>query len=86
MSKKEQHVVANTAGGWSVRTSGADRATRAFTKQGDAVKYARNVAKVQGSTLFVHTKDGRIREMDNYKSEKKHGTKGESTKAAYAKR
>lgn len=64
--KKDQHVVANPRGGWSVRHTGAARATRVFDKQEDAVHYARDIARKESSELYVHRRDGTIREKNSY--------------------
>jgi hypothetical protein len=64
--KKDQHVVANPRGGWSVRHTGAARATRVFDKQKDAVDYARDIAKKQSSELYIHRRDGTIKEKSSY--------------------
>jgi hypothetical protein len=64
--KKDQHVIPNPRGGWSVRHSGATRATRVFNRQEDAVKYARGIAKKENTELYVHRRDGTIREKDSY--------------------
>lgn len=63
---KSQHVVANAKGGWSVRQYGADRATRVFDRQEDAVRFARGIAKKESSELFVHRRDGTILARDSY--------------------
>ena len=65
MSKPSQHVVPDN-GGWAVRKSGASRASRVFETRYDAVTYARQLARKKGSTLYVHGRDGTIRERDNY--------------------
>jgi Uncharacterized protein conserved in bacteria (DUF2188) len=49
--KKNQHVVANPRGGWSVRHTGAARATRVFETQKDAIDYARRIARKESSEL-----------------------------------
>jgi hypothetical protein len=49
-----------------VRQSGAARATRVFDRQEDAVKYARDIAKKDSTELYVHRRDGTIREKDSY--------------------
>ena len=66
MSKKSQHVVPATKGGWAVRQSGADRASKVFDTQQAAVKHARVVAKKEKSELYIHGKDGTIREKNSY--------------------
>jgi Uncharacterized protein conserved in bacteria (DUF2188) len=64
--KRDQHVVANPRGGWSVRHTGAARASRVFERQEDAVRYARQVAKRESTELYIHRRDGTIKERDSY--------------------
>jgi Uncharacterized protein conserved in bacteria (DUF2188) len=63
---KSVHVVSNPSGGWSVRKSGANRATRVFSTQTDAIGFARKTAKAQHSELYVHGSNGQIRERNSY--------------------
>lgn len=65
MSKSSQHVVPNKKG-WSVRSSGAKRASRTFTSQKEAIEVARQKAKKQGTELYLHGRDGRIRERSSF--------------------
>ena len=67
--KKNQHVVPNQKGGWSVRASGATRASRSFETQADAVAHARDVAKREHVELYVHRRDGTIRDRNSYGSD-----------------
>ena len=64
--RKDQHVAPNPKGGWSVRASGAAKASRVFRTQDAAVKHARDLAKREHSELFVHGRDGAIRERNSY--------------------
>lgn len=65
MPKKGQHVV--PAGGkWSVRKAGSARSTRTFETEKEAVARAREIAKNQGTELYIHGKDGKIRHRDSY--------------------
>ncbi len=61
MPKKGQHVVPS-GGKWSVRTAGAKRASGTFETQKEAIDNAREKAQRQGSELYIHGRDGRIRE------------------------
>jgi hypothetical protein len=63
---KAMHVVPSPNGGWSVRSSGASRASRVFGKHDDAVAYARDTARREHGDLYVHGRDGTIREKDSY--------------------
>lgn len=66
MSKKDQHVVPSTSGGWAVRRSGAERASKVFDTQKEAIQHARSVAKSEKGELYVHGKDGTIRERNSF--------------------
>lgn len=61
-----QHVVRNPKGGWSVLRSGAERASKVFETQRDAVAYARDLAQRQGLELFIHGRDGQVRERSSF--------------------
>ncbi len=65
MASKGLHVTPN-GGKWAVRSSGASRASRVVSTQAEAIKIAREQAKRNGTELYVHGRDGRIRERDSY--------------------
>ena len=65
MSRKAQHVVPRD-GKWAVRKTGADRVTRRFDTQREAIEAARELARKQKTELYIHGKDGRIRERDSF--------------------
>ncbi len=66
MSNNSQHVLSNVKGGWDVKKSGADRASKHFDTQDEAIQWAKTVAKNQKAELYVHSKDGKIREKNSY--------------------
>lgn len=66
MSTKGKHVVPRQNGGWAVKTAGTSRAGKVFENKVDAVKYARNSAKKTNGELYVHGKDGTIKERRSY--------------------
>ena len=68
MRKKDQHVVPSS-GGWAVRRTGAERATKIFETQQQAVTLARTLAKKENSELYIHGKDGTIRARDSYSND-----------------
>ena len=74
MVRKAQHVVPNMSGGWSVKKSGSNRATRNFKSRNDALHYGMKVAESQHSQLVVHRKDGRILNSKNYATQSNHPT------------
>ncbi|MDA4844703.1 DUF2188 domain-containing protein [Hoeflea sp. E7-10] len=65
MSKRGQHVVPN-GGKWSVRSAGSQRASRTYNTQQEAIDDARKKARNQGTELYIHGRDGRIRARDSY--------------------
>jgi len=66
MSSKDKHVVPKQEGGWAVRSAGAARAARVFETRDKAVAYARTAAKKEHGELYVHGKDGTIKERRSY--------------------
>ena len=65
MSKKGQHVVPS-GGKWSVRRAGASRASGTYGTQQEAVERGKDIARTQGTELYIHGRDGRIRERNSY--------------------
>jgi len=62
---KAQHVV-HSDGRWAVRRAGASKASRTFETQKEATQYAQQVAKNNKTELFIHGRDGLIRERNSY--------------------
>ncbi|MBU0578618.1 DUF2188 domain-containing protein [Patescibacteria group bacterium] len=58
---KSQHVLPRD-NSWIVKRAGASRATKIFNNQNQAKKFALDVAKNQGTALFIHGSDDRIRD------------------------
>ena len=65
MARKGQHVVPRD-GGWAVRKAGSVKVTKKFKTQKEVIKAARDIAKKQGTELYIHKKNGLIRERDSY--------------------
>lgn len=62
---KNQHVV--PAGNkWGVKGEGNTKFTSVFDNQSDAIDAARQISRNQKSELFIHGRDGRIRERDSH--------------------
>ncbi len=59
---KENHHVIPRRGEWIVKKAGATRASQIFSTQKEAATYGKSVAKNQGTALFIHGSNGRIRE------------------------
>jgi hypothetical protein len=65
VERKGQHVVPNK-GDWSVKKAGASKASSTHSTQADAIRVATQIAKNQKTELYIHGKDGRIRERNSY--------------------
>ena len=61
-----QHVTPHPKGGWQVKSAGASRATVRTTTQREAIDIARSISRNQGSELFIHGRNGQIRERDTH--------------------
>jgi hypothetical protein len=64
--REPQHVIKRADGRWSVRSSGTSRPSRTFLKWTDAIAYATTIAKKNSSGLYIHAKDGMIREYNSF--------------------
>jgi len=65
MSKRDQHVVPHD-NGWAVRGAASRRASSIHPTQEAAIDAGRAIARNQGSELYIHGRDGRIRERDSH--------------------
>jgi uncharacterized protein YdaT len=65
MSKKAQHVVPS-GDKWSVRRTGAARASGIYNTQSEAIARAKEMARNQQTVLYIHGRDGRIRERSSF--------------------
>ena len=61
-----QHVTPHPQGGWQVKREGADRATVRTNTQHEAIDIARSISRSQGTELFIHGRNGQIRERDTH--------------------
>jgi len=61
----DQHVTRHP-NGWQVKGAGNSKATSVHSTQKDAIDAAKSIAKNQGSELFIHGTDGKIRERNSY--------------------
>ena len=60
-----QHVTP-IHGEWQVKKAGASRATKICSTQQEALEMARTLALHQQAELFIHGRNGRIRERNSY--------------------
>ena len=66
MTSRNQHVTKRGDGSWQVKGEGASRAYRVTRTQAEAIDIARGVTRNQGSELFIHRPDGKIRARDSH--------------------
>ena len=66
MTSRNQHVTKRSDGSWHVKGEGASKPYRVTRTQAEAVDIARGVTRNQGSELFIHRPDGRIRARDSH--------------------
>jgi Uncharacterized protein conserved in bacteria (DUF2188) len=66
MAKKSYHVIAGINGGWSVKRADAERASRRFSTQSQAVSYGRKISIGRDSELIIHNQDGRLLRKESY--------------------
>lgn len=65
MSKTGQHVVPS-GGKWKVRKAGASRASAVCDTQQEAIARASEIARNQHAELYIHGRDGRIRQKTSF--------------------
>ncbi|SEQ90148.1 DUF2188 domain-containing protein [Sphingobium sp. YR768] len=65
MAKGGQHVVPGPRG-WSVKKTGSVRASSTHSTQEEAIAAAVKIARNQKTVLYIHDRDGRIRERNSY--------------------
>jgi hypothetical protein len=65
-ASKSHHVVPSPAGGWSVLRGGAERASKHFDQKPEAISWARERSRSQGTELVIHRADGTIQARDSH--------------------
>ena len=65
MSKRNQHVVPHS-NGWAVKSEHASRASSLHRTQTEAITAGRAAAINNASELFIHGRNGQIRERNSY--------------------
>jgi hypothetical protein len=64
--KTTQHVVKSADGGWAVKKGGAEKATKIYPTQEEAITRGREIAKNQKAEFYIHGLDGKIRDKKSY--------------------
>ncbi|MBV8592740.1 MAG: DUF2188 domain-containing protein [Caulobacteraceae bacterium] len=60
MAKNSRHVAPSLDGRWSVRRTGAAKASKSFATQAAAVEYGTFAARKAKSDLYVHSSSGTV--------------------------
>lgn len=66
MAKKPSQHVVPKGSEWAVKKAGSTRATKVFSTQKDAISHAREISRNQETELFIHRKNGQIRDRDSH--------------------
>lgn len=65
-NKKGVHVTPLDDGHWNVIRDGARRASSVHSTQAEAADAGREIARREQAELYIHGRDGRIRDRDSY--------------------
>ena len=65
MKRKTNHVIPSTSG-WSVKKSGAVKASKSFNTKNEAVAYGKKLSKTEKTELYIHKKNGMIQNKNSY--------------------
>ncbi|GAB3348048.1 DUF2188 domain-containing protein [Arachidicoccus ginsenosidivorans] len=65
MKRKSNHVIPSSSG-WSVKKSGAERASKSFTTKEKAIEYGKKLSKTEKTELYIHKKNGIIQNKNSY--------------------
>jgi len=63
---KNVHVTPHHGGGWQVKGAGNSKATVVTCTQKESIERAKEIAQNNQSELFIHNRQGRIRERNTY--------------------
>lgn len=68
MPKKNIHVTPRLSG-WAVKPEGSDRASKIYPTQKQAINAGRRQTQQAGGELFIHNRQGQIRQRDSHGSD-----------------
>lgn len=66
MSNKNIHVTQNQKGGWNVLGAGDSKPSVILGTQAEAIARGTEIAQNNKSELFIHGRDGKIRERNTF--------------------
>ena len=53
---------------WIVKQAGSPKALASLATQGEAADYAKSISQAQGTAVFIHGVDGRIKDRRDFSS------------------
>lgn len=65
-TNRNNHWVTQRENGWADVREGSQRASRVYPTQQDAFNAARESAMHEGGEVFIHNRNGQIRERNTY--------------------
>lgn len=65
-NKNSLRVLHNSDGGWDLRWTGSQQAISHHSTQAEAINQGRQIAIMYGAELFIHGRNGTIRDRDSY--------------------
>ena len=65
---KQDHHVVYKENSWMVIRGGSNKAVDAFGTQQEAIDQAKSIAQTQGTSVYIHGVDGRIKETESYEN------------------
>lgn len=77
-SLRVHHVVPKSSGGWAIKRHGASKTIKVFAKKTDAVKFASEISRKQGSNLVIHGRDGQVVSIQKHGEIAQHEQRPES--------
>ena len=65
---KQSYHVLSRGNGWIVKQAGSSKPLASLATQSEAANYAKSISQAQGTAVFVHDTDGRIKERQDFSS------------------
>lgn len=69
MPRETRHVVRHPEGGWVVKKGGSSHIAKIYKTQKEAITRGKEISRRNGAELYIHRRDGLIREKNSYGSD-----------------
>ena len=77
-SLRVHHVVPKSSGGWAIKRDGLAKTIKVFANKTDAVKFASEISRKQGSNLVIHGRDGKVVSVNKHENTVQHEQRPET--------